>query len=537
MTTADEEEEPVPRPHRGSLWHYIARSILGSSEAAPVEDEDDAKAAANRRAGIYNFIQVPWNLEPLMVLGYLTCLDCFLTLVTLSPLRVLATLVRFLAGRGITRHQGQELTRIMLVIAVSSLLIQVDMSQTYHSVRNQAMLKLYVIFNVLEIFDKLCASFGQDILDALDAAGGRRRQWQGGLPLDFCIALVYTLAHTLVLFYHSVALNIALNSHNNLLITLLISNNFVELKSNVFKRVERENLFQVSCADIVERFQLSVYLAIVGLQFMFVQKVEATRSEWMELAFNFGMILIAEMCIDWIKHAFVVKFNRIPPKIYGVFIQLLCSDACPPSAQSELPRKHKAAQAKMTVEQLIEQQEKQEEQKADDEQQQNAEPREPSSPRRRGLGLGGGAFSQSEGVLPSSSSLNPPLFKLGGGGGKADGGQGSAAASRRTYANPSDFSALPAARMGFMPLPLLCLVVRVVGHDVIPRLYLGHPSGWLLCALIWLVLCLVKILTSITLLGYACTRCAEAQAGPNDPTALAFLSGIERYTLHGKGIM
>ena len=27
--------------------------------------------------------------------------------------------------------------------------------------RNQAMIKLYVIFNMLEIFDKLCTSFGQ----------------------------------------------------------------------------------------------------------------------------------------------------------------------------------------------------------------------------------------------------------------------------------------------------------------------------------------------------------------------------------------
>ena len=66
----------------------------------------------------------------------------------------------------------------------------------------------------------------------------------------------------------------------NLLITLLVSNNFVELKGNVFKKCERENLFQVACADIVERFQLSVYLSIVCLQFVFVQKVEATRAEW-----------------------------------------------------------------------------------------------------------------------------------------------------------------------------------------------------------------------------------------------------------------
>ena len=63
-----------------------------------------------------------------------------------------------------------------------------------------------------------------------------------------------------------VALNVAINSHNNVLLTLLISNNFTELKISVFKRVEVENLFQIACADACERFQISVYLTIVALQ-------------------------------------------------------------------------------------------------------------------------------------------------------------------------------------------------------------------------------------------------------------------------------
>ena len=87
--------------------------------------------------------------------------------------------------------------------------------------------------------------------------------------------------------------------------------------------------------------------------------------------------------------------------------------------------------------------------------------------------------------------------------------------------------------MGFVPLPLLCLVIRVVGHDVAPRLYFGHPSGLILCVLVWFVLCFVKVLTSITLLGFACTR--PDYAGADGGTA--FLAGIERYTLHGKRVM
>jgi hypothetical protein len=53
-----------------------------------------------------------------------------------------------------------------------------------------------------------------------------------------------------------VSLNVAVNSHNNVMLTLLVSNNFVELKSNVFKRFEPENLFVLSCSDMVERFQV-----------------------------------------------------------------------------------------------------------------------------------------------------------------------------------------------------------------------------------------------------------------------------------------
>lgn len=42
-----------------------------------------------------------------------------------------------------------------------------DPSRIYHSIRGQNVLKLYVIFNMLEICDKLCSSVGVDILDAL----------------------------------------------------------------------------------------------------------------------------------------------------------------------------------------------------------------------------------------------------------------------------------------------------------------------------------------------------------------------------------
>ena len=43
-------------------------------------------------------------------------------------------------------------------------------------------------------------------------------------------------------------LNVAINSFNNALLTLLLSNQFVEIKGSVFKRFEKENLFQLACS-------------------------------------------------------------------------------------------------------------------------------------------------------------------------------------------------------------------------------------------------------------------------------------------------
>jgi hypothetical protein len=56
-----------------------------------------------------------------------------------------------------------------------------------------------------------------------------------------------------VLFYQAITLNVAVNAHNNALLTLLVSNQFVEIKSAVFKKFEKENLFQLACSGIVGR--------------------------------------------------------------------------------------------------------------------------------------------------------------------------------------------------------------------------------------------------------------------------------------------
>ncbi len=59
--------------------------------------------------------------------------------------------------------------------------------------------------------------------------------------------------HAIVSLYQLVSLNVAINSYDNALLTLLVSNQFVEIKGSVFKKFDKENLFQITCAGTEER--------------------------------------------------------------------------------------------------------------------------------------------------------------------------------------------------------------------------------------------------------------------------------------------
>ena len=60
----------------------------------------------------------------------------------------------------------------------------------------------------------------------------------------------FLVVHTLVMVYQTISLNVAVNSYDYSLLTLLVSNQFVEIKGSVFKKFEKDNLFQITCAGM-----------------------------------------------------------------------------------------------------------------------------------------------------------------------------------------------------------------------------------------------------------------------------------------------
>lgn len=161
-----------------------------------------------------------------------------------------------------------DVVRGATVLLAAWALSQLQLSYVYHYIRGEAIIKLYVIFNILEIFGKLLCALGQDVLDGLYRATVSTLQGASsasalitalctskGLTLaaHVGVAVLYVAAHSTLLFVQIVCFNVAMNSRSNALLTLLISNNFVELKAAVFKRFEAENLFQVACSGACAR--------------------------------------------------------------------------------------------------------------------------------------------------------------------------------------------------------------------------------------------------------------------------------------------
>lgn len=321
---------------------------------------EDALAVAPKRRGVYNLFAVPLRLERLLLLGQCICLDEFLTVFTFLPLRVIIALAKGIGkiilapfatisgGRGTMEGADGNVAAVIDVLHASLLVFTafalrgIDISWVYHNIRGQSVIKLYVVFNAIEIFDRLCSSFGVDILDSLGwttasavAFFGRDRTEFGGkgndivraralqglalvtrVAFDYFFTLVYVILHAALLLTWVVTLNVAINTQNNALLTLLVSNNFVELKGSVFKNFKVQNLFQIACADAVERFQLNIFL--------FIMLAVTTGDQ--RLFTTWGVIYACEVIVDWIKHAFVTKFNRIPYRVYRQFSLVICED-------------------------------------------------------------------------------------------------------------------------------------------------------------------------------------------------------------------
>ncbi|KAJ8000429.1 hypothetical protein DPEC_G00180040 [Dallia pectoralis] len=420
----EEKDEREKRSAEEALGFYDKRNMsdlslvrfIGAELTRGYFLEHNEAKYTERRERVYTCLRIPKELEKLMLFGFFLCLDAFLYVFTLLPLRVLLALIRLLTlpccglrGSGVLQPaQVCDVLKGFIMVLCYVMMTYVDYSMMYHLIRGQSVIKLYIIYNMLEVADRLFSSFGQDILDALywtaTEPKERKRAHIGVIP-HFLMGVLYVFLHAILIMIQATTLNVAFNSHNKSLLTIMMSNNFVEIKGSVFKKFEKNNLFQMSNSDIKERFTNYVLLLIVCLRNM--EQFSWNPDHLWVLFPDVVMVIASEVTVDVVKHAFITKFNDITADVYREYRASLAFD------------------------------------------------------------------------LVSSRQKN-------------------------AY---TDYSDSVARRMGFIPLPLALLLIRVV----ISSVQIQGPLSYICVLLFYLGMISLKVLNSIVLLGTSCVLVKDAK--------------------------
>lgn len=222
----------------------------------------------------------------------------------------------------------QDKCTAFLIVTSVILLIPLDTSKVYHRIKRQSTVKLYVLFSLLEMSDQLLSSVGQSLLTIVVSHNCYKRMKQKQLFLLF-LGVIYLTCHGYVLVYQTISLNIATNSCSNALLTLLLSMQFSEIKGSVFKKIDKEGLFQIGMSDVAERFKLLLFLSIIGIRNLVAKSRNISSIIPFTWCLNISTsgiqssptfnVIGSEIIVDWIKHAYITKFNRIRPEMYDKF--------------------------------------------------------------------------------------------------------------------------------------------------------------------------------------------------------------------------
>lgn len=268
-------------PAKMSLLNYLVSEVTRGYVL-----ENDEERYTTRREKMYTFMKIPRELEKFMSYGFFHCLDSFLFIFTFLPIRFFTALTKLILktplyflrlyrpshGRLLFPAEIIDLLKGFIIAGCVYVMSHIDTSMMYHLIKSQSVIKLYLFFSMLEVGDRLFSALGQDTIDALfwtatEPRRGRKREHIGVLA-HFLLTIIYVILHTLLVLLQATTLNVAINASNKALLTIMMSNNFVELKGSVFKKFDKNNLFQVSCSDVRERFHLFSLLFIVVVQTM-----------------------------------------------------------------------------------------------------------------------------------------------------------------------------------------------------------------------------------------------------------------------------
>ncbi|KAK8659409.1 hypothetical protein V6N13_029610 [Hibiscus sabdariffa] len=144
----------------------------------------------------------------------------------------------------------------------------------------------------------------------------RQFKWPSAAELcDFgCFLVLACGVIVLGQIAQAITLSTCIVSHNNALFALLVSNNFAEIKSSVFKRFSKDNIHSLAYSGELPFTHTSLWELYVPVDVILnVMEPKLTATD-LDVPYTF----------DIIKHSFLAKFNDIKPIIYSEFLEDLC---------------------------------------------------------------------------------------------------------------------------------------------------------------------------------------------------------------------
>ncbi|CAD7953983.1 unnamed protein product [Amoebophrya sp. A25] len=369
--------------------------------------------------------------------------------------------------------------------------------------------------------------------------------------------MLYSVVHTVMHIVRILLLNIAINSpgDSSAMFLLIVTNNFGELKSTVFKRYDGKGLFVIMASDMVERTYLLVDIMLVLARLYFSprrggsQEATGDSSSYQvgggQLAFWLSLMTLMEVAVDWFKLSFITKANSLPPTTFEYYKDVLVNDVIgsrvsfagsstssrqattssrgghrsPQPSSPKLNTLNTSSGAMNTntthtfsaagdttthtfstssnalVATLTHA----------DQHQQEATSNKSSS----ALAANQGSNSQSPKSSPKSSHGAPSSSGPSSSGNK--GASSNAAGKREHMESPFrgvyGYAHIPVRRIGFVALPLTSMVICHL--PILLKWYPNLYTRLLLLSLLWLNALLLKILSSILLLGYSIRRAAN----------------------------
>jgi len=282
---------------------------------------DQAQLGETPPSHLLEVAKVPWHLEKVLGFGMLQCLDIVLHELSFTPWQAISALPRLLCRRKLSVTEQCDVVRLTLLLLnvwlVSTLF---DVSAVYHFIRGESFLKLYVIFNMLEMFERWCRSVGVDLFDLLMASV--HRPWRSLLP-KYVVTLVYCFLHSVMHFLRILLLHVAINTSQSAVFLIISTNNFAEIKSTVFKKYQVESLFPITASDIVERFYLFLDILFVLLRLCtFPHRAHSAAN----ITFWLALLVAIELVTDWVKFCLIAKFSELPASTFQDYKEVLIAD-------------------------------------------------------------------------------------------------------------------------------------------------------------------------------------------------------------------